>query len=267
VVITPDHRNAIARQIGLMAEAPGQSISDFISGVQLRDIKEALHHYSVDGPMGQLLDAESDALSLGMFQTFEIEELMNMGERNLVPVLTYLFRRIEKRLTGAPSLIILDEAWLMLGHPAFREKIREWLKVLRKANCAVVLATQSLSDAERSGIIDVLKESCPTKIWLPNGVALEPGTRQFYENMGLSIRQIELIANAIPKREYYVTSPQGRRLFDMALGPLTLSFVGASSKDDLKHIKSLHHSHSREWPVHWLQTRGISNAKSLLSRP
>ena len=64
-----------------------------------------------------------------------------MGERNLVPVLTYLFRRIEKRLTGAPSLIILDEAWLMLGHPVFRDKIREWLKVLRKANCAVVLAT------------------------------------------------------------------------------------------------------------------------------
>ena len=48
---------------------------------------------------------------------------MNMGERNLVPVLTYAFRRIEKRLSGAPSLIILDEAWLMLGHPVFRDKI------------------------------------------------------------------------------------------------------------------------------------------------
>ncbi|MGO7259049.1 conjugal transfer protein TrbE, partial [Rhizobium brockwellii] len=83
----------------------------------------------VDGPMGQLLDAETDGLALGLFQTFEIEQVMNMGERNLVPVLTYLFRRIEKRLTGAPSLIVLDEAWLMLGHPVFRDKIREWLKV------------------------------------------------------------------------------------------------------------------------------------------
>ena len=60
----------------------------------------------------------------------------------------------------------------MLGHPVFRDKIREWLKVLRKANCAVVLATQSISDAERSGIVDVLKESCPTKICLPNGAAI-----------------------------------------------------------------------------------------------
>ncbi|MBY4617160.1 conjugal transfer protein TrbE [Rhizobium redzepovicii] len=264
ITITPDHRNAISRQIGLMDGAPGRSISDFVSGVQMREIKDALHHYTVDGPMGQLLDAESDGLELGLFQTFEIEQVMNMGERNLVPVLTYLFRRIEKRLTGAPSLIVIDEAWLMLGHPVFRDKIREWLKVLRKANCAVLLATQSISDAERSGIIDVLKESCPTKICLPNGAAREAGTRDFYERIGFNERQIEIVATAIPKREYYVASPEGRRLFDMALGPLTLSFVGASSKDDLKHIRALHHEHGPEWPLHWLQKRGIKDAASLL---
>ncbi|WP_262529758.1 hypothetical protein [Agrobacterium tumefaciens] len=158
VTVTPDYRNAISRQLALMAESRGRSLSDFVSGVQMREIKDALHHYTVDGPMGQLLDAEQDGLALGAFQCFEVEELMNLGERNLVPVLLYMFRRVEKRLTGAPSLIILDEAWLMLGHPTFRNKIREWLKVLRKANCAVVLATQSISDAERSGIIDVLKD-------------------------------------------------------------------------------------------------------------
>lgn len=117
VTITPDYRNAISKQLALMAKSCGRSLSDFVSGVQMREIKDALHHYSVDGSMGQLLDAEEDGLALGPFQCFAIEELMNMGKRNLVPVLTYLFRRIEKRLTGAPSLIILDEAWLMLGHP------------------------------------------------------------------------------------------------------------------------------------------------------
>ncbi|WP_026621616.1 type IV secretion system protein TrbE (plasmid) [Ensifer sp. WSM1721] len=263
VTITPDYRNAIARQVGLMAQSRGRSLSDFVSGVQMREIKDALHHYTVDGPMGQLLDAEEDGLSLGSFQCFEIEELMNMGERNLVPVLTYLFRRIEKRLTGAPSLIILDEAWLMLGHPVFRDKIREWLKVLRKANCAVVLATQSISDAERSGIIDVLKESCPTRICLPNGAAREPGTREFYERIGFNSRQIEIVATALPKREYYVASPEGRRLFDMALGPVALSFVGAAGKEDLKRIRSLHSEHGAEWPLHWLQQRGIDHAETL----
>ncbi len=264
VTITPDHRNAISRQIGLMAEARGRSLSDFVSGVQMREIKDALHHYTVDGPMGQLLDAETDGLELGSFQTFEIEQLMNMGERNLVPVLTYLFRRIEKRLTGAPSLIILDEAWLMLGHPVFRDKIREWLKVLRKANCAVLLATQSISDAERSGIIDVLKESCPTKICLPNGAAREPGTREFYERIGFNERQIEIVATAVPKREYYVASPEGRRLFNMALGPVALSFVGASGKEDLKRILALKKAEA-DWPIHWLKERGIGNAETLLT--
>jgi type IV secretion/conjugal transfer VirB4 family ATPase len=263
VSITPDYRNAISRQLALMAESRGRSLSDFVSGVQMREIKDALHHYTVDGPMGQLLDAEEDGLALGGFQCFEIEELMNMGERNLVPVLTYLFRRIEKRLTGAPSLIILDEAWLMLGHPVFRDKIREWLKVLRKANCAVVLATQSISDADRSGIIDVLKESCPTKICLPNGAAREPGTREFYERIGFNERQIEIVATATPKREYYVVSPEGRRLFNMALGPVALSFVGASGKEDLKQIRSLHSQHGAAWPLHWLQQRGITHAETL----
>lgn len=257
VAITPDHRNAISRQIGLMVNASGRSLSDFVSGVQMREIKTALQHYTVDGPMGQLLDAEADGLNLGTFQTFEIEELMNMGERNLVPVLLYLFRRIEKRLMGAPSLIILDEAWLMLGHPTFRDKIREWLKVLRKANCAVVLATQSISDAEQSGIIDVLKESCPTKICLPNGAAREPGTREFYQRIGFNERQIEIVATAIPKREYYIASPEGRRLFDMALGPVALAFAGASGKGDLKHINELAKVHGNEWPRHWLAARGL----------
>ncbi len=267
VTVTPDYRNAISRQIALMAEARGRSLSDFVSGVQMREIKDALLHYTVDGPLGQLLDAEADGLSLGSFQTFEIEQLMNLGERSLVPVLTYLFRRIEKRLTGAPSLIVLDEAWLMLGHPVFRDKIREWLKVLRKANCCVVLATQSISDAERSGITDVLKESCPTKICLPNGAAREPGTREFYERLGFNERQIEIVATALPKREYYVASPDGRRLFDMALGPLALAFAGASGKDDLKRIDALRAEHGRDWPIHWLKHRGISDAETLLQAP
>ncbi|WP_127601136.1 conjugal transfer protein TrbE [Nitratireductor alexandrii] len=266
VAITPDHRNAISRQVGLMASARGRSLSDFVSGVQMREIKDALHHYTVDGPMGQLLDAEEDGLALGAFQTFEIEELMNMGERNLVPVLLYLFRRIEKRLTGAPSLIVLDEAWLMLGHPTFRDKIREWLKVLRKANCAVLLATQSISDAERSGIIDVLKESCPTKICLPNGAAREPGTREFYERIGFNERQIEIVATATPKREYYVASPEGRRLFDMSLGPVALAFAGASGKEDLKRIDQLHKDYGPDWPAAWLMERGIGDAKAILTR-
>ena len=126
--------------------------------------------------MGHLLDAEEDGLSLSDFTVFEIEELMNLGEKYALPVLLYLFRRIERSLHGQPAAIILDEAWLMLGHPVFRAKIREWLKVLRKANCLVLMATQSLSDAANSGILDVIVESTATKIFLPNVYARDEDT-------------------------------------------------------------------------------------------
>jgi hypothetical protein len=46
----------------------------------------------------------------------------------LLPVLTYLFRRLEKRFDGSPTLMILDEAWLYLTESLFAAKIREWLR-------------------------------------------------------------------------------------------------------------------------------------------
>ena len=138
-----------------------RTLTHFVAQVQNETIRSALRYYTLEGTLGRLLDAEHDGLTDGHFLVFEIEDLMAMGERNLIPVLLYLFRRFERSLHGQPAYLLLDEAWIMLGHPVFRAKIREWLKVMRKANCAVVLATQSLSDAARSGILDVLIEVLP----------------------------------------------------------------------------------------------------------
>ena len=154
----------------------------------------------------------------------------------------------------------------MLGHPVFRAKIREWLKVLRKGNCAVVLATQRLSDAARSGILDVLIESCPTKIFLPNeeattaGTAEHPGPRDLYDAMGLNETQIEIIRSATKKRHYYLVSPEGRRLFDLGLGPIALSFAGISAKDQIGHLERLVQSEGEHWPFAWLDEQGIEYA-------
>ena len=193
---------------------------------------------------------------------FEIDELMALGEKNLIPVLLYLFRHFERSLTGAPALLVLDEAWIMLGHPVFREKIREWLKVLRKVNCAVLLATQSLSDAVRSGIFDVLLESCPTKILLPNEEADKGGTdqvagpRDLYTLIGLNETEIDLLKNATKKRHYYVVSPDGRRLFELGLGPVALAFTAVSSREDIARVRALISAHGERWPEAWLAERG-----------
>ena len=172
-------------------------------------------------------------------------------------MLLYLFRRIERGLKGQPAVIILDEAWLMLGHPAFRAKIREWLKVLRKANCLVLMATQSLSDAANSGILDVIVESTATKIFLPNVYARDEDTAALYRRMGLNARQIEILATAIPKRQYYYVSENGRRLYDLALGPLALAFVGASDKESVAAIKSLETKFGDAWVHEWLAGRNL----------
>ena len=257
VETTPAHRNEIGNAIKSMRASGAQTLSEFSVTIQDELIRETLRQYIVDGTMGHLLDAEEDGLALSDFTTFEIEELMNLGEKYALPVLLYLFRRIERSLKGKPSVIILDEAWLMLGHPAFRAKIREWLKVMRKANCLVLMATQSLSDAANSGILDVIVESTATKLFLPNIYARDEDTAALYTRMGLNPRQIEIIATAIPKQHYYYVSESGRRLYELALGPLALSLVGASDKDSVATIKSLEAQYGEHWVHEWLNSKGI----------
>ena len=190
--------------------------------------------------------------------TFEIQDLRQYGKNIVVPVLLFLFRQIEKRLTGRPTLLIIDEAWLALSTPVFSGKIKEWLKVLRKSNCAVILATQNVADIAESDITSALVESCPTKIFLPNPDARTQTSSELYEKVfGLNERQIAIIANAVRKSQYYVVSPVGRRLFELGLGPVALSFVGAGSKEDIARIRELMETYGGEWPFHWLYGRGL----------
>ena len=255
---TPGQRNEIGNTVMNMHKSGARTMSEFTVTVQDETIREALKQYTVDGDMGHLLDAEEDGLSLTDFTVFEIEELMNLGEKYALPTLLYLFRRIERSLHGQPAVIILDEAWLMLGHTAFRAKIREWLKVMRKANCLVLMATQSLSDAANSGILDVIVESTATKIFLPNVYARDEDTAALYRRMGLNARQIDILATAIPKRQYYYVSENGRRLYDLALGPLALSFVGASDKESVATIKTMESKFGDNWVHEWLAGRGLN---------
>ena len=136
LVVTPAQRNEIARSIQSLYQHKHTSLSDFCSTVQDHSIREILSEYTLDGSKGRLFDAEKDTLSLDGFSVFEVEELMNQAPKYGLPILLYLFRRIERSLRGQPAAIFLDEAWIMLSHPLFRDKIKEWLRVLRKANCS-----------------------------------------------------------------------------------------------------------------------------------
>ena len=261
IEITPAQRNEITAAIDNNSLTQSYSLSDLSNTLQDEEMREVLKIYTIDGPMGYLLDSTHDGLSLSNFSCFEIEELMNLDNKYSLPILMYLFRRIEKSLDGSPAIVTLDEAWIMLGHPVFKAKIREWLKVFRKKNCSVVLATQSLSDASNSGILDVLNESCLTKIYLPNVTAREEDTSAIYKRLGLNTRQIEIIATAIPKRQYYYVSPNGRRLFELALGQFSLAFVAVSDPESLTYIRGLREDFGDEWIEHYLRDKNISMKK------
>ena len=174
---------------------------------------------------------------------------MNMGPKIVNATLLYLFHYVETKLDGRPTLLLVDEAWLALSNPLFSDKLREWLKVLRKNNCAVVMATQSLSDVVNSPIRDAVFESCPTRLLLPNPEAQSAMMKKLYqEYLRLDDAQIALIASAEKKRHYYYASPTGTRLFELNLGPASLSFLGASSKPEL----------SRDPPARGRRPRGLA---------
>lgn len=263
VDITPQQKKLIHEALITHVQTGSKSLTEFISSLQDNNLRDALSHYSVSGNAGFLLDSENDGLKMSDITTFEIENLMNLGEQNIIPTLLYLFYRIEQSLDGSPTLLIIDEAWIALGHPAFKNKIVEWLKVLRKANCSVVLATQSLSDSANSGILDVLQESCPTKIFLPNNQAFNKGSDKnfgpydFYKTFGLNDVQISIIANAIYKQEYYYTSPLGTRLFNLALNKINLAFTAVSDKVSVKKIEELYKQDKDNWAFKWLEDKNI----------
>jgi type IV secretion system protein VirB4 len=262
---TPRQREEIHRAMRLLRQSvEGRSLTDWIATVQDADLRSALANYTIDGPLGRLLDSRQDSLLDSPFVVFEVEEIMAMGERNALPVLLYLFRRFERSLRGQPAALVLDEAWLMLGHAVFRAKIREWLKDLRKKNCVTILATQSLSDLVASGILDVLIEGTPTKILLPNEEADKAGTgsvlgpRDLYTLFGCNDAEINILKSAQRKRDYYYVSAAGRRLINLGLGPLTLSFVAVSDKATLARVRQLIELYGPKWSIEWLNERGLA---------
>jgi type IV secretion/conjugal transfer VirB4 family ATPase len=257
--IGPKERNAIAKAVTQLRLSPTRTLTEFCAEVQDADVREALQFYTLGGPLGQLLDAEHDVLGSSRLVTFETETLMTLGDKALIAVLLYLFRRIEKRLDGSPTLVPLDEAWAYLKHPLFRERLRDWLKTLRKNNGVVVLATQNLSDILNSQIGDVILETCPTKVLLPNAEAANPASRAFYERLGLNDRQLNVIQNSVPKRDYYVLSPLGRRLIGLGLGEVAISFVGINGREEREQAELLMNQHGDGWQGEWLRRRGRSD--------
>ncbi|MGY0576182.1 conjugal transfer protein TrbE [Bradyrhizobium sp. RDM12] len=263
--LTPETKDHVWSALTSLASAPFQerTLTGLSVLLQSNALKRALHPYCLGGAYERLLDGEGERLGDSSVQVFETDGLI--GTPVASAVLAYLFHRIEDRFDGRPTLLIIDEGWLALDDAGFAGKLREWLKTLRKKNASVVFATQSLADIDGSEIAPAVIESCPTRILLPNDRAIEPQITAIYRRFGLNDRQIEILARATPKRDYYCQSRCGNRLFELGLGEIALAFTAASSKADQALIERTMAEKGREEFVRgWLQARDLRWACDLI---
>lgn len=154
-----------------------------------------------NGSHAKLFDNAEDRIDFTSARTFGIEMSHLLQDKAAIgPVLLYLFHRIQSSLTGEPTMIVLDEAWALIGNPVFAPKIKDWLKVLRKLNCFVVFATQSVEDAAKSDISDTLVQQTATQIFLPNLKATEIYRQVFM----LSEREFNLVKTTDPGTRFFL---------------------------------------------------------------
>ena len=251
IEITPERKSVIRDALTTLAgmNPHFRTITGFISFLNDRKLKEAFYPLALaddkgnPGEYGNMFDSNKDSLTISSWQSFEMEALMN-SKRIVGTTLMYIFHRIEEEvkstvneLSGGPTLIVLDESWVFIENPLFAEKIREWLKTLRKYNASVVFATQSLEDIAKTAIFDTILNSCMSRIFLPNATALTDTNKDLYTKFGLNSQQISIIAHARARREYYYDSAaNGSRLFSLALEacPLTMAYVSVDKKALMK---------------------------------
>jgi type IV secretion system protein TrbE len=268
IATDPSIKEQVWTALNSLATAP--KVERTLTGLSLllqsNQLRQALLPYTLEGPWGSLLDGKDDRLPIADVMHFELEGLMET-KGLVLPVLTYLFHRLEARFDGRPTLLVLDEAWLFLDSPLFATRIREWLKTLRKKNVAVVFATQSLADIATSSIAPAIIESCPTRIYLPNDRAIETQIREIYERFGLNPRQVEIIARATPKQDYYAQTAKGNRLFELDLGPLALAICSASTLADHKLMDQLQREHDEVgFVIAFLRAKGFEAEAEMIER-
>lgn len=271
-IIKPQHRTIINEVLGIIRDEGSHSqrtMSYFYYQISSRDyeLSEVFKPYTKTGGGGLqsiLFDATDDKLALSKYTVFELEQLMKKGDETLIPTIRYLFHMIERSVTntsadasdGSPIAIILDEAWAILKNKVFQNIVDEWLRKIAKKNVFLVIASTQINDVLKSDIFDVLIDNCKTTILLPNPEATKPYISEIYQKFGLNEKQIELIAYAVPQRDYYYMSNLGNRMFNLNLGEIALDFLGRASVVDIARARDLKQQHGDMFGYYWLKEFG-----------
>lgn len=271
VTVNPDVKGKVWDALCSLASSPKEerTMTGFAMIVQSKEVKEAILPFVGQsafnlhgGAYGRLFDNDYDSFSFASWQSFEMENLMKKKSA-VMPVLNYIFHRIEQQCNGDPTVIVLDECWLFLDNPIFAEKIEEWLRVMRKKKVGIIFATQSLEDLAKSKIAPLIMSGCKTHIFLPDANAINESSAPIYALFNLNETERHIVAKAIPKRQYYYKSELGSRLFELALDemPFSLAFIAASSPQEQKKAVEIANQYPKEqFNKKWLEHKNLQSA-------
>jgi len=181
-----------------------------------RELDNRLYKWKQGGQFGFLFDNAEDTISFSRFQCFDFQGMREYPQL-LEPLLFYILHRVDAiirdpQISHIFKAFFVDEAWVFLKNPSIRSYILEALKTWRKQNAALVLSTQSLDELRKSEILDVLLESCPTKIFLANP---DMDLDLYQQHFHLNTHEIELISGLMPKQQMLVKTPDTAKVANL----------------------------------------------------
>jgi len=219
--LDPSTEREIYQQIeNLYTVDPSLRTLEVLSNTLPHVLSERLAKWIRGGQFGFAFDNARDTITFSAFQCFDFQN-MNQYPEILEPLLFYILHRAntlirDRQISSVFKAFFIDEAWVFLRNPSIQKYVIEALKTWRKHNAAMVLSTQSLDELRRSELLDVILESCVTKLFLAN----PDMDRDLYRrHFHLNPEETDLIAGLIPKQQFLIKTPELAKVVNLTVDP------------------------------------------------
>ncbi|MBW4026542.1 MAG: DUF87 domain-containing protein [Acidobacteria bacterium] len=213
-----------------------RTLSNFAS--ILGPLGERLHRWTKSGQQGSgqfghLFDNVEDTLTFSRFQSFNFDGWSEHPDI-LEPLLFYVLQRASSEIekpanTATFKLFVIDEAWMFFKNKTIRDWIARAQRTWRKKNAAMVLATQSVVELAASEMLDIVNESCPTKLFLANP---NIDRRLYADIFQLNDTQLALLESLVPRRELLLIQPEGTKKLVLEVDALTYWIATNNARDN-----------------------------------
>jgi type IV secretion system protein TrbE len=199
-----------------------------LANILPRILAQQLRPWVQGGQYADWFDHAEDTVTLAPFQSIDFEGLDEVP-LVLEPLLFYFLHRatatiVDAALAETLKVFVLDEAWRFLRESNIRAYVTEALKTWRKKNACVLLATQSSEDLQRSELLRVAIESCPTKCFLANP---QIDRAAYQELFHLNETEVERIATLIPRQQFLLKQPQVAKVLNLHVDPESAALFGS----------------------------------------